>query len=155
MSDINPFRFEGRINRAQYLFYTIGWYLLLTIAGGRTAEALGPGPGDLVLGFVFVFFAIGVASCIVRRLHDIGWRGRWGWYVLVPIANLVLVLALLFRPGTDGPNRFGTRSRRPASTESEEVRRAIEPRRGWQNVHYGETQVQDTATSTQDKGKIE
>ena len=44
---------------------------------------------------------------IVRRLHDQSKSGFWFFIEFVPVIGPILLLALLVRKGTPGPNRFG------------------------------------------------
>ena len=46
----------------------------------------------------------------IKRLHDFDQSGWVFLLALVPIANVALLLALLFRPGTNGENRYGQQS---------------------------------------------
>jgi PAT family beta-lactamase induction signal transducer AmpG len=64
-----------------------------------------------------------IADLTIRRAQDAGWTGHLGWLLLAPVAaalvgNLILfwialaavaalMLALAFKPGDEGPNRFG------------------------------------------------
>ena len=64
-----------------------------------------------------------IADLTIRRAQDAGWSGHLGWLLLAPVAaalvgNLILfwialaavaalMLALAFKPGDEGPNRFG------------------------------------------------
>ncbi|HKT53476.1 MAG TPA: DUF805 domain-containing protein [Caulobacteraceae bacterium] len=75
--------FEGRLTRlgfwrawlAVQVFGVVGWALsiMATIAGGPL--------GALVLAPTVVFYAMALAACLVRRLHD---RSRSGWR-LIPL----------------------------------------------------------------------
>ena len=55
----------------------------------------GPLTALLYLGVIVPSIAVGV-----RRMHD---SDRSGWWLLLPIVNLVFLLL----EGTKGPNRFG------------------------------------------------
>jgi uncharacterized membrane protein YhaH (DUF805 family) len=44
---------------------------------------------------------------IVRRFHDINQSGWSTLFLLIPIANLVFALILLFKPGDQLGNNFG------------------------------------------------
>lgn len=55
----------------------------------------------------FVVFNIGYIWVGIRRLHDINASAWWILVAIIPIANAVLALVLLFRGGTEGENRFG------------------------------------------------
>jgi uncharacterized membrane protein YhaH (DUF805 family) len=90
--------FKGRARRSEYwwftLFYSIFIYGLLCI----DVAVLYTGA---ILSNIFTFSlllpALGVG---VRRMHDVN---KSGWFILVPIYNLVLACT----EGTSGPNRFG------------------------------------------------
>lgn len=65
-------------------------------------------PDVYVLGFFMVILApIYALFPVVRRLHDINASGWWFALSLVPIANFVLGVTLLFMKGTEGENRYG------------------------------------------------
>ena len=59
--------------------------------------------------FVMFFFGANIAYLIIgiRRLHDMDKSGWWMLFVFVPLANLALMVALLFTPGTKGDNNYG------------------------------------------------
>jgi uncharacterized membrane protein YhaH (DUF805 family) len=107
---LDLFSFEGRANRAWYL-----WHILLD---------------DLVmftLAIVFIvmmtvtgipLFALPLAGAIiggvwagaavtVKRLHDLDRPGWHWWLLLVPIVNIYMGVILLFAKGTEGSNQFG------------------------------------------------
>lgn len=54
-----------------------------------------------------------IASCIpalaitVRRLHDSGTSALALLFWLIPVAGVLVLLALMLRPGVDGPNQWG------------------------------------------------
>jgi uncharacterized membrane protein YhaH (DUF805 family) len=63
----------------------------------------------MFFGFVIIVVAL---SVIVRRFHDLGWRGWWAaGFVplsrLSPKLGLVLLLALALIPGRAAENKFG------------------------------------------------
>ena len=47
------------------------------------------------------------ASCIVRRLHDLGRPWQEIGYVFIPFAGPLILLALYLLPGQPGRNRYG------------------------------------------------
>ena len=51
-------------------------------------------------------FVLGVFQ-IIKRLHDIGLRGLYWLVILIPVINLGFELWLLFKPGMQGPNKYG------------------------------------------------
>jgi uncharacterized membrane protein YhaH (DUF805 family) len=60
---------------------------------------------------VYLGTLIPTIAVAVRRVHD---SDKSGWFVLVPIYNLIL----MFLEGTKGPNRFGPDPKNPASAEA-------------------------------------
>ncbi|KAA8731306.1 DUF805 domain-containing protein [Acinetobacter qingfengensis] len=128
------FSTEGRLSRLSYL----GWNFLINIVfyviiiamaiftGFATAfynqlssqqNILSTASfGAFYLGFIAImltFFFINL-FIIIKRFHDFNLNG---WCVLlffVPLVNFIVMLMLLFVPGTKGINRFGA----PRASES-------------------------------------
>ena len=89
--------FSGRARRSEYWFFVlfnIIFSILLNIIGFK-------------LDFPFLGTIYSVAVLIpslavaVRRMHDVG---KSGWYILIPIYNLILALS----EGTRGDNEYGS-----------------------------------------------
>ena len=109
------FSFNGRIGRLRYLAYGVGSMFLLMLAmiplGAATAfmggEA-GASTGSMI-AIVVIYAAMIVLSVMFgkRRLNDLNRSGWWFLLSIVPIANLLLTIYLIFFPGTDGNNNFG------------------------------------------------
>ena len=74
--------FSGVSSRSQYWYFILG----TTIATVIAQVAFGDFAGNLV-SLITLLPTIAVA---VRRIHDVG---KSGWFILVPIYNLVLVLS--------------------------------------------------------------
>ena len=87
----NYTNFKGRASRAEYWWWAL-FTVILSILLSSVSDSLG-NLGSLVT----LLPSIAVA---IRRVHDVD---RAGWFILVPIYNLVLVL----RRGDSGENRFG------------------------------------------------
>jgi len=66
------------------------------VSGGGAMATL----GSAILGIFWLGTIVPYIAVAVRRMHD---QDRSGWWILVPIANLIF----LFIDGTPGPNRFG------------------------------------------------
>lgn len=120
-STVDPtdlFEYEGRIGRLRFFItyltiivivitvkYTIDDYYLLRLMGA------------IPLTYVAV-----VAT--VKRLHDFdasGWHTIWKF---IPFANVIFLAVLLFRDGTDGPNRFGVSTSRDMPAEIEAIKKS-------------------------------
>jgi len=107
--------FNGRIGRLRYLAYGIGANLLMMLVMipliGASAFMGGEAATSTIgmIGMVVFYAATIVVSVMFgkRRLNDLNRSGWWFLLFLVPIANLVLAIYMLFFPGSDGGNNFG------------------------------------------------
>jgi len=88
--------YNGRARRKEfwhfYLFVSIilfGSYLLDGLSNNFELVTL-----------IFGVVLTPMISVAIRRMHDVG---KSGWFLLIPIYNLILVC----RPGTEGNNIFG------------------------------------------------
>lgn len=88
--------FNGRASRKEYWSYILVFYILFIIATVIDfiigIYVFGP-----FLAFVFLLPTIAVS---VRRMHDVN---KFGWFVLIPVYNLILTLI----PGDIRENKFG------------------------------------------------
>ena len=96
--------FSGRSRRKEYwLFILAVWVVMIILSiiegilglKGMVANAYGP-----LTSLFYLAVLIPLIAVAVRRMHD---QDRSGWWVIVPIVNLIF----LFIDGTRGPNRFG------------------------------------------------
>ena len=114
--------FSGRSRRKEYWMFqllVVIVYIVLSVLMGMGAPTVDPLTGELSgggamatigMGLLAVFWLGTIIPAIavsVRRMHD---QDRSGWWILVPIANLIF----LFIDGTRGPNRFGPDPKDPA-----------------------------------------
>jgi uncharacterized membrane protein YhaH (DUF805 family) len=99
---VKVFSISGRIGRARYIAYGMGFYILFGFVAGILAAALGPIGAVLTIVAWVAIVVIGFMLTI-QRCHDFNMSGWLSLVMLVPLANLIF----LFIPGTDGPNRFG------------------------------------------------
>ncbi len=113
------FTFSGRIGRLRYIAYSIPWSLVL-MAGmmifGIIAAVLIPimgGSAGAIGVMIFLWVLIGLASFLpmfslaIRRLNDMNTSGWVSLVMLIPFVNFLMVLVLLFFPGTQGKNNYG------------------------------------------------
>ena len=105
-SEVQPvkvFSAAGRIGRARYIAYGLGFYVLFGLVNIAGIAILGQTGGSVVM------IAGGIALMVIgfmltiQRCHDFNVTGWLSLLMLVPLANLIF----FFIPGTDGPNRFG------------------------------------------------
>ncbi len=123
------FSFRGRMNRKKFVLRNLILYLLnilLAAAELLTEPASVLSDSDAALrmaaetgtvsslgGQSLFFIAVGVALSLadltlgIRRSHDLGKSGWYLLWMLVPFANLYVLIKLWCFRGTAGPNRFG------------------------------------------------
>ncbi|MFC1559894.1 DUF805 domain-containing protein [Candidatus Margulisiibacteriota bacterium] len=96
------FVFEGRIGRWKFV---LNW-CAITIFTAVAQAIFYPSLQIILIIPMFISLVMQIAN-IIKRLHDMD--AAWGWLLLmlVPIANVILFLFLLFQKGTFGPNKYG------------------------------------------------
>jgi uncharacterized membrane protein YhaH (DUF805 family) len=87
----NYANFKGRAARADYW-----WWVLFSVL----IQAAASGFGDAFANLVSVAMFLPSIAFAVRRMHD---TDRSGWWILLPIVNLVFLL----QRSSAGENRFG------------------------------------------------
>lgn len=98
------FSFDGRLSRGDYV---CRWLLLLLAA---VVVSLLCGILSILapLGaLAFIALCVAQISISVRRLHDRGHSGLWLFVCVIPAANLLMFLYLLFAAGQPGTNEYG------------------------------------------------
>ncbi len=112
---------SGRIGRMRYFVYATGLTMLFYLVVGVVAAILVPAfasGGEGAMGMVaivlstvalaaFVGMLIMTWGYMVRRLNDINLSGWMSLLMLVPLANLILGLILIFKKGSQGGNDYG------------------------------------------------
>jgi uncharacterized membrane protein YhaH (DUF805 family) len=78
--------FSGRATRKEFWTFVFFMYLSAFIAG----LADGLIGTDLIGNLVVVGLFLPYISCAARRMHDVG---KSGWFMLVPVYNLILALS--------------------------------------------------------------
>lgn len=96
--------FSGRSRRMEYwLFVLFVWIVIIILRAIEGMAGLTGMVGGVYGPLTTIFYLamlIPLIAVAVRRMHD---QDRSGWWILVPIVNIVF----LFIDGTRGPNRFG------------------------------------------------
>lgn len=88
--------FSGRASRSEYWFFYL-FYIILYVVGMIAAASTGS--QNIVYLFILPV-ALPQWAAAVRRMHD---TGHTGWFILVPIYNLVLLCSA----STPGTNQYG------------------------------------------------
>lgn len=126
------FQASGRLGRMRYFVYftavtvvVCGFFSLLMLVLNIAATASFPGAVMVVSGLVgsiaSLFIMVMGVLFGVRRLNDMNASGWLILLMLVPVANLVMTVVLLFVPGSKGVNRYGP----PAAPNSPGLRVAL------------------------------
>lgn len=102
----NLFSARGRLNRARYFVYMIVINILVGIINGITMTT--KSAGVLTIGAIIIL-ALSIVDIliVIKRLHDLDRPGIHVLLLLVPLYNIYLALVLLFKKGSEGPNRYG------------------------------------------------
>ena len=110
----NYFNFSGRARRSEYwyfIFFGMIVSAVLSATGEQTpmefaGEVIMVRQSRLLSVFNLIVF-IPRLAVLVRRLHDVGKSGWSYFWILLPIAGVIMILIWLCRAGQAGPNRFG------------------------------------------------
>ena len=105
----NYANFNGRASRQEYWMFILFNFIFTSVAGFLD--------GALGLGFLATIYSIAVLVPTiaggVRRIHDVG---KSGWFLLIPIYNLILAVS----DSEPNQNRFGPSPKAaPVSTTEE------------------------------------
>jgi len=92
----NYANFNGRARRAEYWWFFLA-NVIVSIILGIVDSVLGIAIIGTIYSLAVLIPSIAVA---VRRVHDVG---KSGWFILIPIYNLILVCT----EGDKGQNEYG------------------------------------------------
>ena len=96
------FDFQGRSSRKEYWYFFLFNVIFSSILFYLAVEYTYEGSFFTLAYFAYTILLLipGIAVA-VRRMHDVG---KSGWYILIPIYNLILALT----KGQVGKNKYGT-----------------------------------------------
>ena len=108
-------KFKGRANRSEFWYFTLFYFIFLTITYFIDVSFLGWDPMDPtsigVLSTAYLLVTlIPSFSVTIRRLHDInksGWNLLW---MLIPLLGAVYIIILNILKGPDYDNKYGATS---------------------------------------------
>ena len=89
--------FSGRASRSEYWFFYL-FYMIMYFIGAIVGVAM---ESSWIMYLFIAPFFLPTLAAGVRRIHD---TGRSGWFFLVPIYNIIL----LIQSGTPGDNKYGS-----------------------------------------------
>lgn len=88
--------FTGRARRSEYWYFFL-FNLIIAVVVSFLSNAIGIPALSMIVSLAFLVPGIAVG---VRRMHDVG---KSGWYLLIPIYNLILACT----EGEKGSNQYG------------------------------------------------
>ena len=110
VGEIKFFSPASRINRLRYwahgALFAIGFYAILAL-GAALMAFVSPWVGIPIIAASYIGLLVLSVIVMIQRLHDLNKTG-WMWLLaLVPLANIYLLVILIFFKGTPGRNNYG------------------------------------------------
>ena len=90
--------FNGRARRKEFWMFFL--FFIILIYGMAFLGALIGSIGPILSVVLYFVLIIPYIAVLIRRMHDVG---KSGWFMLIPIYNLILALTA----GDVGPNEYG------------------------------------------------
>lgn len=100
------FSASGRLNRARYFGYMVVLNILVGIISGIT-QTTGSAAVLAIGGILMIALWIVDILIVIKRFHDLDRPGIHVLFLLIPLYNIYIGLLLLFKKGTEGPNKYG------------------------------------------------
>lgn len=92
--------FKGRARRKEFWYFQLFNFLVIFALALLEALVDPSGEGGVLVGLYQLAQFLPAVAVGVRRMHD---TGRSGWWILLPIANLIFWV----EEGDIGPNKYG------------------------------------------------
>lgn len=105
------FSFSGRRNRKSYILASLAFFAIMAVIW--IIVAIISYSNDNYLMFL-VAGLISIPAAVVgwalgsQRCRDFGWTGWAMLITLIPYVGWIFAVAIMFIPGTQGPNRYGS-----------------------------------------------
>lgn len=101
--------FSGRAQRKEFwMFFLINAVIQCAILGvERTFGIALFGIKEPVFHLYLIVLWLPLMAVLVRRLHDVGQSGWYGFIFLIPVLGLILLLWELAQSGIVGENQYG------------------------------------------------
>ena len=102
------FIYQGRASRSAYWWFALALaYTAILLAAVLLRANHGAGAIIIsILGFGMIYPFMASLALTVRRLHDTDRSGWWYLIALVPYVGVIILVVILARAGTPGPNRY-------------------------------------------------
>lgn len=109
--ELNMFSAKGRIGRARYLAWSLGFMLLAMMVLGAVVGLGAVIGGKALAGILYVIGVIGLivvgALFAIQRLHDLDKSGWLFLIMLIPLIGALFTLYVMFAPGSSEANQYG------------------------------------------------
>jgi uncharacterized membrane protein YhaH (DUF805 family) len=97
--------FSGRYNRAKYIKMTLLVSLPIAVVAVLASELASA--GNFFFSAINLVAFVALSPITIKRLHDVNMPDWCYVLFLVPGANIILGLYLLFKKGARGTNKYG------------------------------------------------
>lgn len=97
----NYANFNGRARRKEW------WYFFVIFSLGWAAVSAPPGLPEYFAPLYLAILILPMMSVSVRRLHDIGMKGWFLLWGIIPIIGWIILALKLAQEGDSGKNEFG------------------------------------------------
>jgi uncharacterized membrane protein YhaH (DUF805 family) len=109
----NYVNFKGRARRSEYWFA-----ILFTVLISIAISIIAPGHKEMIFGsegtqpsalsqLWSLATLLPSLALVWRRLHDVGKNGTYFFFILIPIAGVIMLLIQLTKDSQAGENQFG------------------------------------------------
>lgn len=103
--------YQGRATRKEYWMAMLGYYLIIGLLIGLLSVE---SQAVIYIALcVFLLLTLVILPLHCRRLHDIGWSGRWLMIQFVPYIGDIALLILICRDSQRGTNKYGPSEKYP------------------------------------------
>jgi len=111
--EVKFFSPSSRINRLRYWahsmlfsFAMIGVFIVIGLVAALVSTTIG-----IVLGVIaYIVMIVFSFILMIQRLHDLNKTGWMSLLCIVPLANIYLLVLLIFFKGTEGRNNYGLKT---------------------------------------------
>ena len=110
VGEIKFFSPSSRINRLRYwahgALFAFAFYALIAV-GAALMALVSPWVGIPILAVAYIGLIVFSVIVMIQRLHDLNKTGWFSLLAFVPLANIYLLVILIFFKGTPGRNNYG------------------------------------------------
>jgi uncharacterized membrane protein YhaH (DUF805 family)/Tfp pilus assembly major pilin PilA len=108
-AEVKFFSPGARVNRLRYWAHGMLLSLILypVMGIGGFLYSASTVAGTIVIGAAYIALVVGSVIIMIQRLHDLNKSGWMSLLFLVPLANIYLIVLLIFFKGTPGRNDYG------------------------------------------------